>query len=340
MAMSHTRLVGVLAGLAFAIGACGGGGSGTRPVVSAPTTPTPTQPTTPAPPANPFRTTGSEIGDGCCYRSAGGEIELSDFESIPAGLTLENFVASGVRFSQFDLEGDPDRVDSFSGIPVHVDTGTFTDSDGEITAIAYRVILDHGEMLLATTLDSPAVSYSFLNHMNFRLGTPTPAGADTSALSGTWRGIAVGQEQPVGRGEARVPASVRHARDLVVEGGVSIIARTGGGTAPSVSVGFGFDEDDGTYPGGWPDARFLLLPIYIPGSAGAFSSESVGSRSFYRFFFNSLDLSDSTRAAWNTATAGDGHFYGPRFENILGSATFEPRYHNRRLNVYYGAKKQ
>ena len=74
---------------------------------------------------NPFQTKGSETGFGCCYH-VDGNVESPDYERIPAGLTLEDFVAlPGVRFDQFELEGDPDWT--ISGIPVYTDTATFTD---------------------------------------------------------------------------------------------------------------------------------------------------------------------------------------------------------------------
>ena len=207
LAAAGIRFAAALAAVAFTLAACGGGGGSARPTTQMPPQPQPQPQPTPAPaPAavNPFQTKGSEIAFGCCYY-VDGNLENPDYERIPAGLTLENiFALPGVRYNQFELEGDPTWT--ISGIPVYTDTAAFTDGSNQIDTIAYRLVLDHGEILLATSLPRPVAPNSRLDHGYMYFGTPTPAGSSLSTIVGTWSGLSIGQERLAALSD-RLPSS-------------------------------------------------------------------------------------------------------------------------------------
>ena len=304
---SPIRLAFVAALAAFALGACsgGGGGGGGTPATGGASNPFPT-------------TTGKEIAQGCCLEDGS---PASPTQSLPAGLKLADFQAlPGVPYSEFALTGRPDKT--VAGIPVHIDTSdSVTDEDGKTySAVAYRAVLEHGEMLLATRLDSSAPAASTASagtsntgrsavHRNILFGTPTPASADISEVSGTWSGIAIGRED----NEDDVPASVDHASDMVVEGEVGIAMSTGGGNA-RINVDFTDWE-------GYPDAAFRNVEVTQEGNS-------------YGFNLGSPEGSDW---AW---AAGRGSFYGDQFQEIMGTGGFRTATGGRTLHVVYGAKKQ
>ena len=301
---SPIRLAFVAALAAFALGACSGGGGGTPATGGA---------------SNPFpTTTGKEIAQGCCLQDGN---PVYPTQSLPAGLKLADFQAlPGVPYSEFALTGRPDKT--VAGIPVHIDTSdSVTDEDGKTySAVAYRSVLEHGEMLLATRLDSSAPAASTASagtsntgrsavHQNILFGTPTPASADISEVSGTWSGIAIGREEH----EGDVPASVDHASDMVVEGEVGIAMSTGGGNA-RINVDFTDWE-------GYPDAAFRNVEVTQEGNSYGF------------------DLGSPEGSDWAWA-AGQGSFYGDQFQEIMGTGGFQTATGGRTLHVVYGAKKQ
>ena len=304
---SPIRLAFVAALAAFALGACSGGGGsgGGTPATGGASNPFPT-------------TTGKEIAQGCCLQDGS---RPSPTQSLPAGLKLADFQAlPGVPYSEFALTGRPDKT--VGGIPVHTDTSdSVTDEDGKTySAVAYRSVLEHGEMLLSTRLDSSAPAASTASagtsntgrravHQHILFGTPTPASADISEVSGTWSGIAIGREEHDGD----VPASVDHASDMVVEGEVGIAMSTGGGSGTRINVDFTDWE-------GYPDAAFRNVEVTQEGNSYGF------------------DLGSPEGSDWAAAT-GEGSFYGDQFQEIMGTGEFQTATGGRTLNVVYGAKK-
>ena len=307
---SPIRLAFVAALAAFALGACSGGGGGTAgsgtPATGGASNPFPT-------------TTGKEIAQGCCLEDGS---PASPTQSLPAGLKLADFQAlPGVPYSEFALTGRPDKT--VAGIPVHTDTSdSVTDEDGKTySAVAYRSVLEHGEMLLSTRLDSSAPAASTASagtsntgrravHQHILFGTPTPASADISEVSGTWSGIAIGREEH----EGDVPASVDHASDMVVEGEVGIAMSTGGGNA-RINIDFTDWE-------GYPDAKFRNVEVTQEGNSYGF------------------DLGSPEGSDWAAGSSGEGSFYGDQFQEIMGTGGFQTATDGRTLNVVYGARKQ
>ena len=168
------------------------------------------------------------------------------------------------------------------------------------------------------------------------MGTYTPADTPISALSGTWSGIAIGQEVPAAfpgssLSSRRNSSAVSHVMDTVVEGKVNIELATGAGADPEIEIAFTAWKGGGFE---WPDIhieaqRWLELGVSRSG-----------------FNWNALALS---------LGRGNGRFYGPNFQEVIGTVRFSGGFnHNdyprsadipdglreRFLEVVYGAKKQ
>ena len=353
--MRQSAFVAALAAAAAILGACGGGGSAPDGGAGSPFSPT----------------TGNEIADGCCYwndgRAAGRPLgrQRGGGSPLPSGLTLEDFIVSSdtspgtihpdpeapeVRYSHFDLESRIAKpLSETGGIPVYIDTKDITNSEGDTySAIAYRLALEHSHILFAARLGpttAERVATPFPSRI--RMGTYTPADTPISALSGTWSGIAIGQEVPAS-GLSSVKSrpnssAVSHVRDTVVEGKVNIELSTGAGADPDrVAMRIGrtpaavIDIAFTDWKGGgfeWPDINVE--------NVGVTQCEGCSADGLYSFGFSQ--------------GSGEGYFYGPNFQEVIGTARFSrsfnindyPRSSDipdglryRFLQVVYGAKKQ
>ena len=356
--MRQSAFVAMLAAVAFTLGACGGGGSAPDGGAGSPFPPT----------------TGNEIAKGCCYwndgRNDGAPLgSVSGGGSpLPSGLTLEDFIVSSdnpggnitdheapeVRYSHFDLESRIAKpLSETGGIPVYIDTKDITNSEGDTySAIAYRLALEHSHILFAARLGpttAERVATPFPSRI--RMGTYTPADTPILALSGTWSGIAIGQEVPAS-GLSSVnsrpnSSAVSHVRDTVVEGKVNIELSTGAGAdpdrlarfmqaglTPAAVIDIAFTDWKG---GGfeWPDINVENVVV----------TQNADGLTAFGFSPNS----------GHGQGEGSGRFYGPNFQEVIGTARFSrwfdpkdyPRssdipdgLRHRFLQVVYGAKKQ
>ena len=355
--MRQSAFVAALAAAAAILGACGGGGSAPDGGAGSPFSPT----------------TGNEIADGCCYWDDAqvGGVPLGRQHGerggspLPSGLTLEDFIVASpngtpgatgrnnfggsypapeVRYSHFDLESRIAKpLSETGGIPVYIDTKDITNSKGDTySAIAYRLALEHSHILFAARLGPTTAEYvatPFTSHI--LMGTYTPADTPISALSGTWSGIAIGQEVPASPlhslNTRPNSSAVSHVRDTVVEGKVNIELSTGAGADPEIEIAF-TDWKGGVFE--WPDIhieaqRWLELGVSRPTS----------DYPWFGFYWNGV----------TSLGEGRGNFYGPNFQEVIGTARFSGSFNSndypsssdipdglrsRFLQVVYGAKKQ